>query len=562
MLPHYFITQRLAALLLLASILLCLPGYSQVSGVVYRDFDGSGTRTLVDPNEIGANGVKVRAYVGSSNTPLLTATNPQGEFSFSATQIPAGSQVKLEFYEMGKMNYSGPSGAENGTSLQFVQAPANQVTFGIFYPAEYCDSRSPVIVTSCFINGNPAAGGNAGDQAALVSFPYNASGLTGSTNFPTRMLGMVKEIGAVWGLLYHKRTKQFVTSALLKRHAGFGPLGTGGLYLTDLATGTSSSLIDVKTLGIDTGDDPHTGLSADFNNPSLDTTALRKIGKVSIGALTSSESGEHLYITNLNDRKIYRLYVGDSMQMPTRDSVRSYTIPNNCADPEDFRPWAVKGYRGDIYVGTVCSGETSGDTAKLKGTVYRFNPEEAIPTFTQVLSFPLSFKRGLPDMSPGCIRHYWSTWDDKFPAACDAPNLFVLNPQPIISDIEFDMNGDMILGIMDRFGHQSGRGNYAESVDGGLFSGFTGGDLMRAGLNADGNYTLESNGVVGDITGCGTGNDQGPGGGEFYCGDEWIFQGKVAHGENNNGALTIVPGTDEVVSTAMDPLVRPTTASF
>ena len=69
-----------------------------------------------------------------------------------------------------------------------------------------------------------------------------------------------------------------------------------------------------------------------------------------------------------------------------------------------------------------------------------------------------------------------------------------------------------------------------------------------------GAYTLESNGKVGDETGCGTGNDEGPGGGEFYCGDEWIFQGKVAHGEINNGALALVAGTDEVISTAMDPI--------
>jgi len=554
MIPTYFHNQRLLLLLLLATTLFCLPSYAQVSGVVYRDFDGSGTRTLVDPNEIGANDVKVRAYVGSSDTPLLASTNEQGEFAFTATQIPAGSPVKLEFYDLGKSNYSGPYGAESGTSLQFVQAPNDQVRFGIFYPAEYCHSRSPAIVTSCFVNGDANAGGTTGELVALVSFPYDASGLTSDTNFPARSMGLVKEVGAVWGVLYHKISQKFVTSAILKRHASFGPLGTGGLYLTDFTTGVSTPFIDVKTLDIDTGDDPHSGLSANFLDPSLDTTALRKIGKNSIGALTSNESGERVFISNLNDRKIHSLYVGGDLQVPTKDSLRSYTIPNNCADPADFRPWALKGYRGDIYVGTVCSGETSGDTSRLKGIVYKFNPKEANPTFTQVLSFPLSFKRGSPDLSPGCERYYWSTWDDKFPAACDAVNLFASNPQPIISDIEFDVNGDMILGIMDRFGHQSGKDNYGESSTGGLFTGFSGGDLMRAGLNADGSYTLESNGIVGSVTGCGTGNGEGPGGGEFYCGDEWIFQGKVAHGEINNGALALVTGTNEVISTAMDPL--------
>ena len=551
MTPHYFTTKRIAPLFLLAAILLCVPGYSQVSGVVYRDFDGSGTRTLADPVEIGASGVKVRAYVGSSETPLLTTTDAQGEFSYSAAQIPADSDVKIEFYDLAKSDYSGPFGAQSGTSLQFLKAPSDQVLFGIYYPEEYCDTRSPVIVTSCFINGDPMLGGNAGDLPALVSFPYNASGLTSPTNFPPRDLGAAKDIGAVWGVLYHRESEQFVSSAILKRHAGFGPLGTGGLYITDFVTGSSTSFIDVKTIGIDTGDDPHAGLSADFGDPSLDTVALRMVGKASIGTLTSGRRSRRLFLSNLKDRKIYSLYVGPDLSVPVRDSVRSYTIPNNCADPEDFRPWALKSYRGEVYVGTVCSGETSGDTARLSGAVYKFNPEEDEPTFTQVLSFPFSFKRGSPDMSPGCVRNYWSTWDDRFPAACSGN--FVLNPQPIIADIEFDVNGDMILGIMDRFGHQAGRENYGNDKSA-LFTGFSGGDLMRAGLNADGSYTFESNGMVGDEIGCGTGNDEGPGGGEFYCGDEWIFYGKVAHGEINNGSLALVAGSGEVISTAMDPL--------
>ncbi len=555
--PYYYTTRRIASFpFLLFLLLLCVSANAQISGVVYRDFDGSGTRTLVNPNEIGADGVKVRAYVGNDETPLLTTTNGQGEFSFTAAQIPAGSQVKLEFYDLGKMNFSGPYGAGSGTSLQFVQAPNSQVSFGIHYPTEYCDTRSPVIVTSCFVNGDAMAGGNVGDQVALVSFPYDASGLTSPTNFPGRPLGLMKEVGAIWGVLYHMRSQKFVTASILKRHTSFGPLGTGGLYLTDYLTGLSTPFIDVKTLGIDTGDDPHTGLSADFNDPSLDTASLRKIGKLSLGALAVDESGERIFLSNLNDRKVYGLYVSAALNVPTQDSVRTFTIPNNCDDPGDFRPWALKGYRGDIYVGTVCSGETSGDTAKLKGIVYKFNPLESNPTFTQVLSFPFSFKRGSPDMSVGCVRNYWSTWDDTFPQACNGT--FVLNPQPIISDIEFDVNGDMILGIMDRFGHQSSRDNYGEnSADGSVYTGFSGGDLMRAGLNADGTYTLESNGLVGNITGCGTGNDEGPGGGEFYCGDEWVFYGKVAHGEINNGSLALVPGSDEVISTAMDPLSAP-----
>lgn len=95
---HCFTIRRMVALLLWTATLLGTTSYAQVGGLVYRDFDGSGTRTLAEPNEIGASNVKVRAYVGDNATPLLTSTNAQGEFAFITAQIPAGSQAKLEFY--------------------------------------------------------------------------------------------------------------------------------------------------------------------------------------------------------------------------------------------------------------------------------------------------------------------------------------------------------------------------------------------------------------------------------------------------------------------------------
>ncbi|TDB63623.1 SdrD B-like domain-containing protein [Arundinibacter roseus] len=530
--------------------------FGQISGKVYRDFDGNGIQTSQDPEEPGVAGVQVEALVGPGATSIITTTDKDGQFSFSAAQIPAGTSVKIMFTSLGKAYFTGPKGPQSHTTLQFLTAPSAKAHLGIVYPDEYCDTRSPNMITSCFVNGDPMGGGSSGEGVALIMFPYNASGIPGDANFPPVDMGKNKDVGSVWGIIYHKKAKKFITAAILKRHTGFGPLGTGGLYLTDMETKVTQPYVDLKTLGIDTGEDPHSGLSASMLDPSLDSATIGEIGKLSLGALTMSLNGERLFFTNLKDRKIYSIYVGPDLQTPAQDSVRSYTIPNNCAEPGDFRPWGMKMYRGDIYVGTVCSGETNRDSSALSASVFKFNPNEINPVFTEVLSFPLTFRRGSPDFTDGCIRHYWSAWDDMYPEPCNSPPHFALNPQPILSDIEFDVNGDMILGIMDRFGHQSGKENY--NHDGSAtYTGFSGGDLMRAALKEDGMYEIENNGKAGDLTGCGEGNGEGPGGGEYYCGDDWVFYGKVAHGEVNMGALVYLPGSGEVISTVMDPISSP-----
>jgi hypothetical protein len=50
------------------------------------------------------------------------------------------------------------------------------------------------------------------------------------------------------------------------------------------------------------------------------------------------------------------------------------------------------------------------------------------------------------------------------------------------------------------------------------------------------------------------GNDEGPGGGEFYCRDYWVFFGNPGHSEIANGGLMLVPGTGEILTSAMDPI--------
>lgn len=528
---------------------------AQLSGAVYKDFDSNGSRTL--PNEIGVSNVLVSAYVGASVVPVTTRTDINGNYSFTATDVPAGSKVRVEFTELG-ISFSGKKGAESGSSVQFVTGGSTNVNLGLISSDEFCLVDGLELFASCYVNGDPLAGGNAGEDAALVRFPYTANGLAGANGAPyPTMVAKAKEIGAVWGTDYQKSSKTAIVSAIVRRHSGLGPLGTGGIYKVDFNTDVVSPLVDLKSLGIDTGPDPHTGLPANMEVPNEDSLTIYAVAKTGIGGITLSRDEKTLYVVNLYDRTVYSMLIGKPASTPNASSVKSFPIPDPCGDG-DYRPWAIKQYGGKIYVGVVCTAETSQDSTKLKAVIYQLEPSTGV--YTKFYEFPLDYKKGPLDHTGACINYtYWKPWVNTFPNGCasffDGTHTvnFAMYPSAILTDIEFDGDGSMLVGFMDRHGLMAGFRNMRPKDDGMRYDGFVGGDILRI-YNDNGVYRMENNGVAGNRTGSGVGNDQGPGGGEFYGNDYWKFYGNPAHSEIVNGGLLIMPGTGEVVASAMDPV--------
>ncbi|MVM29245.1 hypothetical protein GO755_04310 [Spirosoma sp. HMF4905] len=557
-------------------ILACITtANAQVKGVVFRDFDLNGIRSDTLPIEVGVAGVTVRAFVDLSKTPISTTTAADGTYAFSSTDAPAGKTIRIEFDGFPRGDYNGPYGAGSGTSVQFVKAPIDNANLGINYPADYCQPSGVNIATPNYVNGNTQIttdkDGNpvpvdkqAAAATALISFSYIASGVASASDFLPNQLATAQQIGSVWSLAYQRRTKKLFSGAVVKRHMSFGPLGTGGLYITDITTGTTTNFIDLRTLGIDTGDDPHSGLFGDKTQASVDPGPMVAMGRISIGGMDISEDDKTLYFVNLKDRKLYGIFVDAPARTPTAADVKSWEIPDPGCSNGDFRPWAVKVHHGKIYVGVICSAETSQQQSDLKATVYRFDPTEPTPNFEEILSFPLDFRRGPADgtfdpLNPdkSCLKYdHWLPWTEAWPETCGlgVNPTFVMFPQPILSDFAFDDDGSMMIGFLDRFGHLSGLANH-DPQGNGLYNGFTGGDLLRA-YNNNGTFVLESNGQAGDRTGSGVGNNEGPGGGEFYGKDEWFFIDHIAHFEITNGALVAIPGYNEIITSAFDPITN------
>lgn len=556
----------------------------QVSGVVFIDYDSNGKRTAVNPAEPGAAGVKVQLFVGNSTTPAVAFTDTAGVYQFDISKAPKDSMLRVEFSNFPETFSPSLVGSTNGTDVQFVVAPAANVNLGITNDDEFCrEGDGPKVTTACYVMGDPLAGGSAAEDPALVLFDYNASGLAGVDDFSMVKLAKAKDIGPTWIASYQRDSKRLMVGAIVRRHVGMGPLGTGGIYYIDLGNGnTIHNLIDVKTLGIDTGPDPHIDpitnlniLPASKTGRSRDSLAFHAAGKVGMGGVQLSRFQDTLFLVNLYDKKLYSFNVGKPLAAPAtlaEANVKSYTIPNpDCANGE-FVPWALKYYRNKLYIGVVCTAETSQKKEDVKAAIYELNLKDY--QFTKAIEFPLGYTRDPLDGTQGCDTiNTWKPWSGIFPKQCNYPlgapdpvSAFLVNPQPVLSDIEFDDDGSLFIGMMDRGGLQTGQNQPGIAIDDTLnYYGFMSGDLLRAQRNSDGTYTMESNGKSGIYTsagGSGPGDvrnahdkNAGPGGGEFFYDDYWINgQGTPGHAELTNGGIFKAPGKPEIFSSAFDPL--------
>ncbi|HVN86257.1 MAG TPA: SdrD B-like domain-containing protein [Candidatus Binatia bacterium] len=560
-----------------------------VGGYVYRDYNADGTRDALEP---GVGGVTVTAYDASNNVIASVVTASNGAYTLTGVS----SAARIEFTGWPSYLVPAPNGASNGTSVQFVTPPSCNVGFGLLEASEYCQSN-PTLAVPWYVNGNPLGGGSAGTAATLVSFPYTASGTTPAWT----QLAIGSQIGATWGLAYQRSTTTLFATAVMKRHVGFGPLGTGGLYSINTTGPTVTSFVNLASIGIPTGSDPHSGLPSAAPTPNHDPNSWDPVGKISIGDIDISDDERTLWVMSLSDRSLYEVFINKPAVAPTAGNVTQHALSDPGCSNGEFRPWGLKVHDGLVYIGVVCSAETSQNPADVKAYVLSYDPSTT--NFSTVMTFPLNnFSRGCA-ASDGttCWPADWLPWISSFPSngsatgtcwnpstqtspPCDGAQTGfskqVIYPQPLLSDIEFDERGAMILGFIDRLGMQTGNANWAPSAgDTFAHEGLGAGDMLRACKTCSGsgvgcvidndcpgaqtcNWSLESNGSCLGLTsspGTTESRAQGPGGGEFYWGDNWNYDDTDAsngstHDQVMAGGLAQWLGSGEIVSTMFDPL--------
>ncbi len=586
---------RNSALLLLALVgvpmLSFLPVDSRITGRVFRDFNANGVFDTT-PIEVGVAGVTVTAYTPTGSSVTAT-TGADGTYSLVTV---TGTKYRVEFTGLETGDFESAYGSvtgNNGTSVQFAASGDVNVNLGVNYPGQYYSTATPKVVTSGFVSGNQSV-----SASILWGASFNATS-TGSTVASKDDLGTTTQLGSVWGTAYAKTSKKLYVAAFTKRHVGFGPAGAGGIYVTqlsgNLSAATPTTFYDFPDSEVG-GSSIHGTLPATSGGASNDTEAFDKVGKTSLGDIELSDDEQFLYVVNLFNRRLYKF--------PTAGGEPTWVaIPNpaSSATYTDYRPFALKVYRNKVYVGVVASNESSypasdatdytknastitdskGVSTGMKAVVYEFDGTSF--NNTPVLDFPLTYKKqpSNADITPNTAvarGMQWRPWTSIY--RLDRNDGYFSYPQPWLTGIEFDVNGDMILGLRDRFGDQIGYENYRPAGAAGpggttTISAIAPGEVLRAGKSGS-SWTIENKAVVNGST---PSTDQkkqfGPGGagalyagtvnsttyfnnianggveGKYYWGDQVDAGGN--HGASSLGGLAVFAGSGDMVMTAMDP---------
>lgn len=364
-------------------LLLAGQSYAQVSGAVFRDYNGNGTR---DTNEPFLGGVVVRAYNSADSlvSSVVTTAPLTGTTNYSFT--PPAYPVRVEYTVPSSggtlcinpaFDFFGYAGATYGSNVKFVTATTSAANVALNAERDYVRHLNPYYYAVRQIAGDPlAASGAATTRAGIEGTPYSAGLSAPGTSSPAQRTMPIRFTGNTYGLAYSKQAGKLFTSAFVKRHFGLGPLGTGGIYILDTALGTPAVASSVQFYNMDANGhptrtqgsgvpsfgagssfqvnsassisflgtvDPVTTYPAGFGvvgsnsargltgNPATatyDVAAFAQVGTIGIGDIDISDDGTQLYVSNLYNRCIYRLTLNSATNPTAVTAVDSFFLPN------------------------------------------------------------------------------------------------------------------------------------------------------------------------------------------------------------------------------------------
>lgn len=422
----------------------------------------------------------------------------------------------------------------------------DSVITGVWNPVHYAlpDARYFVPVQN---------GGNGTDTRALVAFGVDTRGTCPQDVACPTVLATQAQVGTTFGLAYDKDRRRLFQSAFARRHTLYGPEGGDAIYTVPVdGGGAPAPFAKVAGATVTPHDTDYLIKDAGFTDAP---------GKEGIGGLALSEDGSTLHAVNLLTRTLVSFDATGSVAAAPSATV---PIPDpGCAASTDWRPFAVTAHDSTLYVGGVCSAESTQDRADLRAVVYAYDGTQ----FTAVLTQPLGFERGViiaGRVGPDGQGNHWNPWDTDL-SRWDEHDLTggggaMIDPQPHLASLAFARDGSMILGFRDRFMDVVGWGALdPRPGNNATQNGFSGGDIAMACANPGGGYSWEGTGNCADHT---TGLDDGVQEDavvEYFPGDYFSQQGpagRAAHQEAAQGAVAYIPQQPWAVSTQMDPTVN------
>ena len=574
----------------------CTGAADEIGGNVFLDENFDGAATGAD--EEGIPNVFVQVYADDGSLICEVYTNADGDWS--CTGITNGEEYRVEYSTpLNPFLVEGFAGPDSESSVQFITGGNCDADYGLVDAEYQCRDQVVILSLPCY-EGGDYSGLNA-NNAAAVAFGTSASGDAASPSADATL----GDIGATWGGAYNQRSSQLYFSSVLKRHSGFAD-GPGYIYQIDYSSGTSGVFVSGYDLDgvvpanrpgqpLDFGDvcrdaacataPGNTGIADDYvlpsdpTDPSVDLDAFAKIGTISYGDIEYDYGTDLLWTVNLNERSLLSIAdAGDG----SPGEVNAYDIlgmPGVPACPRgELRPWGLNFNEGLGYLGVVCDASTSQNTDDVVGYVLRFDPANPEAGFVVEVEVDMrEFNRGdftaQPTLTIEADMIPWVSSFDQYPAdyvnkVNSMPNekIILRVGQPILSDIGFTPDGDLIVGILDRTTFQVGADQYTpRSGSTQLTSAFNYGDIFYYCRGADGSYTKE-----GSNTGCvppnlndnGNNDTSQPAlqnnddivfGAYNFGGDYFNLNGGDNSRDYAQGSFIVLPETGEIVYTVTDP---------
>ena len=528
-----------------------------ISGTVWQDYDANGVRSSV---EEGLAGVTVRAVADGVGADVTATTEPDGSYTLTVPTDDARWRVEATLPEHATWARFQPSvvGANNGSTVQHVSvatANATGVDFSFQVPGTVTDPNTDVYVPT--LQYGTYDGANAGAPGG-TTFKWEA--VSGQV-VPQTVQPLWSEVGATNGATSVRgdipgAPVTVLAAAYMRRHAGFGELGIGGIYRitpaegTDWATGNSADVqhyvnLADPTFQISLGGPPSTGTPSENElrpirqsensgyNWSRDAVAYNLVGRSGLGLISMDATEQYLYAVNLNTSTLIQIDTeGDLSDPVDAKDVTEFSFPDTFADP-DLRPYGVSvdPVTGTMYLTATYTAETAFKNAQteeerqaardmLKGYVYSFQPgalrqqsvTDADDALTPELEFALNYSRG----PSGEERQAFQPWQTSIVPGRGSIEYW---PEPVVSAVQI-LHGDMIIGVRDRTGDMFGGYTFysPDPANATRISERSKGDVLIAGRNATGTWVLESGGSVPGHDQPGAGGTQwgGPGGGQYF----------------------------------------------
>ncbi|GGS36006.1 SdrD B-like domain-containing protein [Actinokineospora fastidiosa] len=544
----------LAALLLTGSGITGTAAASTTDGTltvqVLRDFFGTGViNTTMDVPQQGMR-VDISDPEGHRVTGVTDAT---GKVVLPPSDALSGGHYRVdvtipppyrEYLQAAPASTAANHFDSFTTFVDVSDGEDDSVITAVWNPAHYAlpDSRYFVPVQN---------GGNGTDTRALVAFGIDTRGTCPEDIACPTTLATQAQVGTTFGLAYDKDRRRLFQSAFARRLTLYGPEGGNAIYTVPV-DGDGAPTLFAKVPGAAVT--PH-----DTANIIKDAGFTDAPGKESIGGLALTEDGATLYAVNLLARSLVSFdATGASASAPES----TVPIPDpGCAAPTDWRPFSVAAHDGKLYVGGVCSAESTQDRADLKAVVYSYDGTR----FTTVLTQPLTIERGevLAGRSVPGQTNGWNPWNTDL-ASWDEHDVTgsgaLIDPQPQLASMAFARDGSMIIGFRDRFMDVVGWGGLdPRPGDNTPENGFSGGDIVMACANPAGGYSWEGTGGCPDHTNELDDGQQSGGVAEYFPGDYFSQQGpagRAAHQEAAQGSVAYIPQLEWAVSTQMDPTVN------